>query len=222
MKDCKVKFPLYLRLWHRGVWEEFEIPCICNISVRWRWVVSFTFELIYLWEKTESWVGHRTNWTRLKGEQSLLLLQVEFHLSDLDLLQHWLNCHSSWGLLLAERWSILYIVTLCMQLAEGRSLLLMCAVTAAILATVHRQSRTGGLICHWILGSVAVTQGCATLSSARWSHHCRIVWASVVLHPDDIWHWHATCNISGNQLEVVGYKERIYCMLYMVLLWIWE
>ena len=26
-----------------------EMPCICNISIRWRWVVSFTFELLYLW-----------------------------------------------------------------------------------------------------------------------------------------------------------------------------
>lgn len=30
-----------------------EIPCICNISIKWRWVVSFIFELLYLWEQTE-------------------------------------------------------------------------------------------------------------------------------------------------------------------------
>jgi len=33
-------------------WQNGGItPCILNISIRWRWVVSFTHQLLYSWGK---------------------------------------------------------------------------------------------------------------------------------------------------------------------------
>ena len=77
MKDCKVNFPLYLRLWDKDLWE-VNVKCHAFVtSALGGGEYSVLHSSFFTWGVGgRSSVGNRTNWTRLRGEQSSLLLFV--------------------------------------------------------------------------------------------------------------------------------------------------
>jgi hypothetical protein len=58
VNDWKVKFPLCLRLWHKGIWVvDMKFHAFLTSAFRWRWVVNFTLQLRYLWGKNRKLGG---------------------------------------------------------------------------------------------------------------------------------------------------------------------
>jgi len=81
VKDCKIKFALYLRLWYKDIWEvdvKFHVFVTSALGAGKR-SVSYSSFFTYGEKKTGTWVGHRTERTRLRGEQSSLMPQLESH-----------------------------------------------------------------------------------------------------------------------------------------------
>jgi len=83
VKDCKIKFALYLRLWYKDIWEvdvKFHVFVTSALGAGKR-SVSYSSFFTYGKKKNRKLGGTQngTERTRLRGEQSLLLLQLESH-----------------------------------------------------------------------------------------------------------------------------------------------